>query len=96
MAKTEHFEYCGSTLTLHEMRIIALHCIGLRRKDIAQRMGHSPWTLNNQVKKIFLKVGRESAVGLVAQAMANGFDGLGRYRERDLINCGPTDDQRPD
>lgn len=86
MGKTEHFDFCGSDLTLHEMRIIALHCQGLQRKDIAQRMGHSPNTLNNQMKKIFLKTGCCSDKALVFHAAHNGFDAQGHYLDRDLLD----------
>lgn len=62
-----------------------MDCRELKRKEIAARMGNSPNTLNNQMTKIFLKVGHNSDKALVGQAILNGFDEQGRYRGRDLF-----------
>jgi DNA-binding NarL/FixJ family response regulator len=43
-------------LTPHEQKIVALVAQGLTNKEIAQRLGSSPFTVRNQVKVIMRKL----------------------------------------
>ena len=51
-----------SQLTHQEQKIVALIAQGLTNKDIAQRLGSSPFTVRNQVKVIMRKLGLKNRV----------------------------------
>ena len=49
-------------LTHQEQKIVALIAQGLTNKEIAQRLGSSPFTVRNQVKVIIRKLGLKNRV----------------------------------
>jgi two-component system, NarL family, response regulator DevR len=49
-------------LTHQEQKIVALVAQGLTNKEIAQRLGSSPFTVKNQVKVIIQKLGLKNRV----------------------------------
>jgi DNA-binding NarL/FixJ family response regulator len=49
-------------LTRQEQKIVALVARGLTNKEIAQRLGSSPFTVRNQVHVIMRKLGLKSRV----------------------------------
>jgi two-component system, NarL family, response regulator DevR len=51
-----------SQLTHQEQKILALIAQGLTNKEIAQRLGSSPFTVQNQVKVIIRKLGLKNRV----------------------------------
>ena len=49
-------------LTPHEQQIVVLVAQGLTNKEIAQRLGSSPFTVRNQVKVIIRKLGLKNRI----------------------------------
>jgi DNA-binding CsgD family transcriptional regulator len=80
MAAKEYFDCCeGSTLTLHDTRIVALLCMGLARKDICDVMNIKMSTLGGEISTIFSKTRTGKGSELVSKAVHSFFDNRGNY-----------------
>lgn len=80
MAVKEHFECCeGSTLTLHEARIVSMLCMGLVRKEICDVLNNKLSTLGGEMTTIFNKTRTLTAIELVCMTLRVYFDKEGNY-----------------
>jgi two-component system, NarL family, response regulator DevR len=60
--KLTHWGDGMNQLSHQEQKIVALIAQGLTNKEIAQRLGSSPFTVRNQVKAIIRKLERKNRV----------------------------------
>jgi DNA-binding CsgD family transcriptional regulator len=55
-----------------ERRVLEALCAGMSVKEMAQTWGRSPFTIRNQLKRLFAKFGVSSSAALVAKALRPG------------------------
>jgi len=83
--KNEQFTFDNVTLTLQEMRIVALHCKALTQQKMSEALGNKPGTVRNLVANIYNKLNIHKCTELVARALQWGFTPDGLFRGRDLL-----------
>ena len=73
-------------ITLAEARVMSLNVCGLQRKQMCHVLGISDSTLNQRIKKIFLKTNTPSNVLLALFSTTKGFDGNGNLNGQYLFD----------
>lgn len=56
-------------ITKRETEVLTLVCAGLEPKQIASKLGTSPWTVRSQIKTLMMKTSCNSRVKLVLWAI---------------------------
>lgn len=83
--KTEYYYVAGCKLTRYQMRIIALLCMGLDRRNMSLRMKNKVGTLKNEITKIFKATQTTKSTELVIFAILNGFDQMGNFNGESML-----------
>jgi DNA-binding CsgD family transcriptional regulator len=75
--KSRSVEPAGPALLPSEARVLEALCAGISVKEMARSWGRSPFTIRNQLKRLFAKFGVSSSAALVAKALRPGLPPTG-------------------